>query len=729
MLDVFVAAAGEVDDDEVVGAHVAGDFRDVGEGVGAFEGGDDAFGVGEFAEGGEGFVVGGVDVFGAANVLEVGVLRADGGVVESGADGVGEFDLAVVIGEEPGFGALEDAEFSALEAGGVFFGFDAFASGFDADHAEVGVIDEGVEEAHGIGAAADAGDEKLGEAAFFLEDLLAGFESDDAVEVADHHGERVGAEGGAENIMGVIDGGDPVAHGFVDGFFEGGLSGGDGDDFGPHEAHAGDIEGLARHVDFAHVDGAVHAEAGADGGGGDAVLTGSGFGDDAFFAEAFGEEDLADGVVDLMCSGVEEVFALKVDFGSAQFFGPAFGEVERGGASAVVVEEVVELGLEGGVGLGFFVGAPEVIERGHEGFGGETSSEFSEMAAGIWDGGGLDWGLGAHARRVVGDLKKTMELRGDSGHRGRVTRIAVLGSGTGSNFQALYEEFGDEIVVVISDQKGAGILEKAERFGIPAVYVPGGKSFEEKALPHLEGVDLVCLAGFMRLVKSRLLGAFPNRILNIHPSLLPKYPGLMAWRQAVDDGATESGCTVHYVDAGMDTGPVIQQARVPVLADDTAETLHFRIQKAEHQLYPEAVRQVLAEMDSSDKLERMKEEYTQARFKTPIADGDLPEHFFIVTACNPFGGQATAEENDENSEKLQQQIRNHGWHHFPATGYCDDHEEPGFGVVCSRTEALMLGESFRQDAIFEVKGGQVLLVDCKAEVEDLVTGQWVDLRD
>ena len=130
-----------------------------------------------------------------------------------------------------------------------------------------------------------------------MKDLFAGLDADDAVEVTDHHGKGVGAEGGAEDVVGVIDGGDPVAHRFVDGFFKRGLARSDGDNFCAHESHAGDVEGLAFHIDCAHVDGAVHAEAGANGGGGDAVLAGSGFGDDAFFAKAFGEEDLADGVV------------------------------------------------------------------------------------------------------------------------------------------------------------------------------------------------------------------------------------------------------------------------------------------------------------------------------------------------------------------------------------------------------------------------------------------------
>ena len=118
--------------------------------MGGFEGGDDALGVSQFAEGGEGLVVGGVGIFGATDVLEVGVFGTDGGVVEAGAHGVGQFDLSVVVGEEPGFRSLENAEFSSLESGGVFFGKDPFAPGFHTDHRNVFIADEGMEESHGI---------------------------------------------------------------------------------------------------------------------------------------------------------------------------------------------------------------------------------------------------------------------------------------------------------------------------------------------------------------------------------------------------------------------------------------------------------------------------------------------------------------------------------------------------------------------------------------------------
>ena len=185
-------------------------------------------------------------------------------------------------------------------------------------------------------------------------------------------------------------------------------------------------------------------------------------------------------------------------------------------------------------------------------------------------------------------------------------KLGVLGSGSGSNMQAIMDaidsgELDAEIVLVMSDFPDAYILERAANAGLPTAVIDCG-GFKSKFPDEMQaavaqqlkaaGVELVCLAGFMRLVKQPLLDIFPERILNIHPSLLPAYPGLMAWKQAVNDGATESGCTVHYVDAGMDTGPIIKQAKVPVLADDTAETLHARIQVEEHRLYPEVIREL-----------------------------------------------------------------------------------------------------------------------------------------
>ncbi|MBQ1960244.1 MAG: phosphoribosylglycinamide formyltransferase [Akkermansia sp.] len=182
-------------------------------------------------------------------------------------------------------------------------------------------------------------------------------------------------------------------------------------------------------------------------------------------------------------------------------------------------------------------------------------------------------------------------------------RLAVLGSGSGSNCQSIFNAIDDgrldaEVVIVLSDNPDAYILERARQRGVRAEVMDcqGYKNkFPLEAQEALAAqltelnIDLICLAGFMRLVKAPLLDAFPRRILNIHPALLPAFPGVEAWKQALEAGATQAGCTVHYVDAGMDTGEIIMQAYVPVLPDDTAATLHARIQVQEHILYPAAI--------------------------------------------------------------------------------------------------------------------------------------------
>jgi phosphoribosylglycinamide formyltransferase-1 len=182
-------------------------------------------------------------------------------------------------------------------------------------------------------------------------------------------------------------------------------------------------------------------------------------------------------------------------------------------------------------------------------------------------------------------------------------RLGVLGSGKGSNFVALAEACGRsqptlEVVQVLSDVPDAGILTRARDFGIPARHIPPGKfrtkldDDSERIYLHAlqeAKVEWVVLAGFMRILKGAFLDAFPRRVINIHPSLLPSFPGLEAWKQALEHGVKVTGCTVHLVDQGVDTGPIIAQQTVPVLDDDTPATLHARIQTAEHALYPPAI--------------------------------------------------------------------------------------------------------------------------------------------
>ena len=182
-------------------------------------------------------------------------------------------------------------------------------------------------------------------------------------------------------------------------------------------------------------------------------------------------------------------------------------------------------------------------------------------------------------------------------------RLGILGSGKGSNFAALADacaagKIPAQVALVLSDVESAGILTLARERKIPARFIPPGK-FRTKLDEEAERAfvaalqeakaDLVVLAGFMRVLKGDFLRAFEGRIVNIHPSLLPSFPGLQAWKQAWDHGVKVTGCTVHFVDAGVDAGPIIGQQTVPVLDHDTPDSLMQRIHGAEHELYPRCV--------------------------------------------------------------------------------------------------------------------------------------------
>jgi phosphoribosylglycinamide formyltransferase 1 len=195
----------------------------------------------------------------------------------------------------------------------------------------------------------------------------------------------------------------------------------------------------------------------------------------------------------------------------------------------------------------------------------------------------------------------------------KLVQLGILGSGKGSNCRAILESIRSgvlaaEVRVVISDVFDAPILDIASEFSIPNAYLPPG-GFRTRLEPQAEvdlvrmlrdaGVELVALAGFMRVLKAPMLNAFPRRILNIHPSLLPKFPGLEAWRQALEAGETLTGCSVHYVDEEIDHGDVIAQREVPILAGDTPERLHARIQIAEHELYPAVIGQICRQLPTA----------------------------------------------------------------------------------------------------------------------------------
>ena len=181
--------------------------------------------------------------------------------------------------------------------------------------------------------------------------------------------------------------------------------------------------------------------------------------------------------------------------------------------------------------------------------------------------------------------------------------IGILGSGKGSNCRAILERIrsGDlaaETRLVVSDVLDAPILDIAREFGVANAYLPPGR-FRTRLEPAIEdqlvkmlrdsGVELVVLAGFMRVLHEPMLKAFPRRIINIHPSLLPKFPGLEAWKQALVAGETVTGCTVHYVDEQIDHGQILAQKEIRILPNDTVESLHARIQVVEHELYPAVI--------------------------------------------------------------------------------------------------------------------------------------------
>ena len=185
-------------------------------------------------------------------------------------------------------------------------------------------------------------------------------------------------------------------------------------------------------------------------------------------------------------------------------------------------------------------------------------------------------------------------------------RIGALASGGGTNLQAIIDRCQDnsiqaEIVLVISNNPDAGALDRARQAGIPALCIDHRQysvreDFDREVVKVLQdaGADTIVLAGFMRIVTETMLGAFPQRVINIHPALLPAFPGLHVQRKALEYGARFAGCTVHFVDGGVDTGPIIAQAVVPVMDDDTEQTLAARILVEEHRIYPHAI-QLLAE--------------------------------------------------------------------------------------------------------------------------------------
>ncbi len=310
------------------------------------------------------------------------MLRPHRRVVEAGRHRVRCRYLPVAVLQHHGARAVQHAEAAALEARGVLAERAAAAPRLDADQPHGAVVEEGAEQADGVAAAADAGDGEVGRrAAGGALELPSRLLADEAVEVAHHPRVGVGAEHRAEHVVGGAHVGDPVAQRLVDGVLERAAAGVDRHHRGAEQLHAADVEPLAAHVLFAHEDRAVEAQQRRGGGGGDTVLAGAGLGDHPLLAHVAGEQALADGVVDLVRAGVQQVLALEVDARAAELGGQVGGEVQRRRAAGVVGEQLVELAAEAAARGELVVGLRQLGERRHQRLGDVAAAEGPEVAA------------------------------------------------------------------------------------------------------------------------------------------------------------------------------------------------------------------------------------------------------------------------------------------------------------------------------------------------------------
>ncbi len=404
LLHVLVPPATEIGDDDLVRRQLAGALQRLRQGVRALQRGDDALETGADLEGLQDLLVRGIGEADAAPVPVKGVLRTDRGVIETGRHRMRALDLAVAVLEDERLAALQDAEPAAGEAGRVRAPADAVAPRLDSRQRHARLLEELEEEADRVAAAADAGDELVGQPALPGQDLRLGLPADDLLKIAHHHGIGMRAIGGAEDVVGRPDIRHPVAHGFVDRVLERLLAGLDAAHLGAHEAHAEDVQRLALHVHRAHVDHALEAELRADRRRGHAVLAGAGLGDDALLAHPAREQGLADRVVDLVGAGVEEILALQVDLRPAAVLREPGGEVELGRPPGEFLQVVAELGLERRVVPGREVGRGQLLEGAHEGLRHIDPAVDAEMPAGVREGRAVEGclGGGCHGREKDG---------------------------------------------------------------------------------------------------------------------------------------------------------------------------------------------------------------------------------------------------------------------------------------------------------------------------------------
>ena len=312
-LHILVTTTRQADDDVLVLLHRLGELHGAEDGVAGLEGGDDTLELAEVLKAEECFGIGGGDEACAAAVLPAGELRADTRVVETGGHGVGVLDLAILVLQNVGTHTVEDTRLATSESGTVAVGLDTITASLNTEELDAGILREGEEHTSGVAATANTSNNSVGETASKSLHLLLGLVADDTLESTNDGGEGVRTNGRANDVVSGVEPLDPLAESLVDSVTECAGTSFDGNNGGTKELHAEYVEGLTADIFSAHEDSALHAEASADSGGGNTVLTSTSFGNDLSLAEPPCEQDLADGVVDLVRSSVVEVLALEVD--------------------------------------------------------------------------------------------------------------------------------------------------------------------------------------------------------------------------------------------------------------------------------------------------------------------------------------------------------------------------------------------------------------------------------
>ena len=365
--------------------------------------GNDALQPGAELEGLQRLRIRGRHVFRPPDILQPGVLRPDSRIVEAGRDRMGVRDLPVLVLEEVGAVAMQHARRAAGERGGMLPALQPPPCRLHADDAHIRLIQEGMEQAYGVRAAADAGDHRVRQPPLGFHDLRAHLVSDNALEVPHHLRIGRGARGGADDVEGVVDIGDPVAKRLVERVLQGARAAFDRPHLGAQQAHAEDVGRLPVDIDGPHIDRAGQVEPRADSRRRHAMLPRSGFRDDPGLAHPPGEKDLAEAIVDLVRTGVVQLVALEVDPRAAQMRGQPFGEIERARPAGIVLVEPAHLLVERRVVLRLLIGGADLADERHQRLGHIPAAIQAEMAPLIGPQAvAVGGGIGTHRLRSPG---------------------------------------------------------------------------------------------------------------------------------------------------------------------------------------------------------------------------------------------------------------------------------------------------------------------------------------